>query len=69
MGLHEATAERWQKSVGFMQETYAEAYRAAIGVHPSRRSVLRTALEILRDGKTEGDVTVESIVFNVNSLG
>ena len=63
MNLREDTARRWESAVpGLMQETFADAYRCAIGIHPSRRSELRTALEELRDGKTGGDVTVGGII-------
>jgi hypothetical protein len=63
MNLREDTAKRWESAVpGLMQQTFADAYRSAIGIHPARRSELRTALEDLRDGKTEGDVTVEGII-------
>jgi hypothetical protein len=63
MTASEQTAKRWEASrPGMMQETYAEAYRKTIGVHPEHRDALRSVLEELRDGKMHADVTVEKLV-------
>lgn len=62
MNAHEPLAERWESASNLLRETFAEAYRSAVGVDPSRREELRQALEALRDGRTQGDVSVESIL-------
>ena len=64
--LHEPIARRWiDARTELLREAFADAYRALVGVPPAARGELRGALEAVRDGRAEGEVTVERVVARI----
>lgn len=70
LAAHEDLARRWAEArTTMVRETFADAYLSLVGIHPSRRSDFRSALEALRDGRTDGDVTVANLRHRIQVNG
>lgn len=68
MDHREAVARQWAAArTGILRETFAEIYRVTIGVDPADREALRAGLEAIRDGRTQGEVTVAGVLHRVRT--